>query len=83
VEKNGSDATGVDYSRLTVLLIEAVKQQQREIRQQKALLRTRGATLRTLRVHVRAMSVDSGNRGPVRSGPNPAACGTITEAVVL
>jgi len=30
-EKNGQDAQGVDYSRLTALLIEAVKQQQRQI----------------------------------------------------
>jgi hypothetical protein len=30
-EKNGKDATGVDYSRLTALLIEAVKQQQKQI----------------------------------------------------
>jgi hypothetical protein len=30
-EKNGKDAQGVDYSRLTALLIEAVKQQQRQI----------------------------------------------------
>jgi hypothetical protein len=32
-EENGKDALSVDYSRLTALLIEAVKQQQREIRQ--------------------------------------------------
>jgi hypothetical protein len=30
-ETNGKDAQGVDYSRLTALLIEAVKEQQREI----------------------------------------------------
>jgi hypothetical protein len=30
-EKNGKDATGVDYSRLTALLIEAVKQQQKQV----------------------------------------------------
>jgi Chaperone of endosialidase len=33
-DKNGKDANGVDYSRLTALLIEATKQQQREIRQE-------------------------------------------------
>jgi hypothetical protein len=33
-EKNGKDATGVDYSRLTALLIEATKQQQVQIQQQ-------------------------------------------------
>ena len=42
-EANGKDAQGVDYSRLTALLIEAVKQQQKLIRQQQsdiAVLRT-------------------------------------------
>ncbi len=33
-EENGRDARGVDYTRLTALLIEAVKQQQRQIRTQ-------------------------------------------------
>ena len=33
-EENGKDAQGVDYSRLTALLIEAVKQQQKEIQAQ-------------------------------------------------
>ena len=33
-EANGKDAQGVDYSRLTAVLIEAVKQQQRQIREQ-------------------------------------------------
>jgi len=34
-ENNGKDARGVDYSRLTALLIEAVKQQQQQIREQR------------------------------------------------
>ena len=37
-EKNGKDAQGVDYSRLTALLIEATKEQQREFRQEEAQL---------------------------------------------
>jgi len=37
-EANGKDARGVDYSRLTALLIEAVKQQQAEIEKQEAKL---------------------------------------------
>jgi hypothetical protein len=37
-EENGKDARGVDYSRLTVLLIEATKEQQQEIRQEQAEL---------------------------------------------
>jgi hypothetical protein len=35
-EQNGKDARGVDYSRLTALLIEAIKQQQQEITAQRA-----------------------------------------------
>lgn len=35
-EQNGKDARGVDYSRLTALLIEATKEQQAEIRDQKS-----------------------------------------------
>ncbi len=38
-EKNGKDATGVDYSRLTALLIEAVKQQQKQIALQQSQIR--------------------------------------------
>ena len=38
-DKNGKDANGVDYTRLTALLIEAVKQQQREITHKQALRR--------------------------------------------
>ena len=32
-EENGQDAKGVDYARLTALLIEAVKEQQKQIQQ--------------------------------------------------
>jgi len=42
-EPNGQDARGVDYSRLTALLIEAVKQQQQEISTLRAQLRKRDA----------------------------------------
>jgi uncharacterized small protein (DUF1192 family) len=35
-EKDGEDASGVEYSRLTALLIEAIKTQQREINRLKA-----------------------------------------------
>jgi hypothetical protein len=54
-EENGKDARGVDYSRLTALLIEAVKQQQRQIKtQQQQIVRLNGkmrvleATLQTV-----------------------------------
>jgi trimeric autotransporter adhesin len=38
-EANGKDASGVDYSRLTALLIEAVKQQQKQIAMQQSQIR--------------------------------------------
>ena len=37
-EANGKDARGIDYARLTALLVEAVKQQQAQIRQQQSQL---------------------------------------------
>jgi hypothetical protein len=59
-EENGKDARGVDYSRLTALLIEATKEQQRElakalgqIRQQQSLLRAQSAAMRSLKAEVR------------------------------
>ena len=53
-EDNGKDARGVDYSRLTALLIEAVKQQQREIRDLKSELRATRQTLETVKAQVDA-----------------------------
>jgi hypothetical protein len=53
-EDNGKDARGVDYARLTALLIEATKQQQREIRQQRNALRTQSAAIRELQADLRA-----------------------------
>jgi hypothetical protein len=38
-ETNGKDAQGVDYSRLTAVLIEAVKEQQRQIQEQRQQIR--------------------------------------------
>jgi trimeric autotransporter adhesin len=53
-EKNGKDATGVDYSRLTALLIEAVKQQQREIAAQQSQIRKQQQQIRTQQAHLKA-----------------------------
>jgi len=39
-EENGKDAKSVDYARLVAVLIEAVKEQQKEIDQQKAAIQT-------------------------------------------
>jgi len=66
-EENGKDAHGVDYSRLTALLIEATKEQQKEfrqkkaelakalhqIRQQQSLLRAQSSAMRSLEAEVR------------------------------
>jgi hypothetical protein len=45
MEANGVDAKGVDYARLTSLLIEAVKEQHREIRQLHELVDTLRAAI--------------------------------------
>jgi len=44
-EENGKDARGVDYSRLTALLIEATKEQQALIRHQQKLIRAQQAQI--------------------------------------
>jgi hypothetical protein len=51
-EENGKDARGVDYSRLTALLIEAVKQQQREILDLKSELRATRQTLQKVKAQM-------------------------------
>jgi hypothetical protein len=52
-EENGKDARGVDYSRLTALLIEATKEQQREFRQQQAELSKALSQIQSLKAEVR------------------------------
>jgi len=44
----------VDYSRLTALLIEAAKEQQREFQRQQAVLRAQAAAARNLKAELRA-----------------------------
>jgi hypothetical protein len=53
-EANGKDARGVDYSRLTALLIEATKEQQKEIQHQQAVLRTQASAIRDLKSELQA-----------------------------
>jgi trimeric autotransporter adhesin len=53
-ENNGKDARGVDYSRLTALLIEAVKEQQKEIRDLKSELSVTRQTLQEVKVQLAA-----------------------------
>ena len=47
-EDNAKDARGIDYARLTALLVEAVKQQQSEIQQEKSQIRRLEAKVRRL-----------------------------------
>ncbi|HEX4770541.1 MAG TPA: tail fiber domain-containing protein [Bryobacteraceae bacterium] len=51
-DKNGKDANGVDYTRLTAVLIEAVKQQQHEIEEQQTMLRTQAVAMRRLTAEI-------------------------------
>jgi hypothetical protein len=54
-DKNGKDAQGVDYSRLTALLIEATKEQQALIRKEEEQIRTQQEQIRRLASQVRAI----------------------------
>jgi Chaperone of endosialidase len=59
-EDNGKDARGVDYSRLTALLIEAVKQQQREISVMRRQLQRRAAKEAALESRLEQLEQDRG-----------------------
>jgi Chaperone of endosialidase/Collagen triple helix repeat (20 copies) len=73
-EKNGKDAQGVDYSRLTALLIEATKEQQtliqiqqEQIRAQQTQMKAQRAQIARLTTQVRAIQVSlkaNGQAGP-------------------
>lgn len=77
-EKNGTDAQGVHYGRLTALLIEATKeqqalihQQQEQIRLQQKQLRAQQAQIARLGAQVKAirttLNTNGENRSAVRS----------------
>jgi trimeric autotransporter adhesin len=51
-EENGKDARGVDYSRLTALLIEAVKLQQKQIATQQSQIRKQQRLTRAQQVEI-------------------------------
>jgi Chaperone of endosialidase len=60
-DKNGKDAQGVDYGRLTALLIEATKEQQaliadqqKQIKQQQAQIARLASQVRTIRASIKA-----------------------------
>jgi hypothetical protein len=54
-DKYGKDAQGVDYSRLTALLIEATKEQERLIHDQEEQIRAQQAQIIRLASQVRAI----------------------------
>jgi hypothetical protein len=60
-EENGKDAQGVDYGRLTALLIEAVKEQQSLIREQKEQITQLNREVQTLQVTLKT----NGQAAPV------------------
>ena len=51
-EKNGKDAQGVDYSRLTALLIEATKEQQRQIETQQTQIETQQTLMKAQQAQI-------------------------------
>jgi hypothetical protein len=60
-DKNGKDAQGVDYGRLSALLIEATKEQQaliadqqKQIKQQQAQIARLASQVRTIRATIKA-----------------------------
>jgi len=74
-EENGKDARGVDYSRLTALLIEAVKQQQRQIGTQHSQIRAQQQQIVRLNNTVRVLRAAShaGSETRPSSAANAAA----------
>lgn len=74
-EKNGKDAQGVDYSRLTALLIEATKEQQalirtqqQQIRAQQAQLKAQDARMAQLMSQVKAIQASLKTKGQTGAG---------------
>jgi len=55
-EKNGTDAQGVDYSRLTALLIEATKEQQKLIKKQQEQISAQQTQMKAQRAQIARLS---------------------------
>ena len=62
-DKNGKDANGVDYSRLTALLIEATKEQQALIHKQQEQIRAQQAQITRLTRQVRVIQTSLNTNG--------------------
>jgi TolA-binding protein len=78
-EKNGVDAQGVDYARLTALLIEATKQQHREIKSQEARIRKLTRHVQEMQKVQRQMAALEARlaRVEVKNGSNQASAATL------
>ena len=83
-EENGKDARGVDYSRLTALLIEATKQQQVLIRKQQAQIKVQQTLITRLASQVTAIQTSlktSGRTGgefrTAKAQANPLSAGGV------
>jgi Chaperone of endosialidase len=88
-EENGEDARGVDYSRLTALLIEAVKQQQREISTQQQQMaaqqrQIRGQQSQIARLTDKVSVLETALRtaGQAEKSPATVRLSAVTEAAV-
>src|SRR5208337_199886 len=70
-EKNGKDASGVDYARLTALLIEATKEQEKLIEKEQKQISLQQAQIARLSSKVRAiqavLKTNGGNSSAVRA----------------
>ncbi|MGA8215862.1 MAG: DNRLRE domain-containing protein [Candidatus Sulfotelmatobacter sp.] len=56
-EKNGQDARGVDYARVTALLVEATKEQQKLIQKQQRQIKAQQAQIKTQLAQLNAQNV--------------------------
>jgi len=76
-EENGKDARGIDYARLTALLVEAVKEQQKEVQQQQSQVRQQQRQIRQQKAEIRTLQarlqrLEATNSGAVQTAAKPA-----------
>jgi hypothetical protein len=75
-EDNGKDAKGVDYAKLTALLIEATKEQQALIRKQQHQLKTQQVQIANLNNQVRMIQTALHESGRTDAGVLTAKANT-------
>ena len=62
-ERNGKDAQGVDYGRLTALLIEATKEQQKLIHKQQEQIRAQQTQITRLSAQIKVIQASVSTNG--------------------